>query len=450
MEPTRVLILGAAGRDFHDFNTVFRGDPTTEVVAFTHTETQNVGELAELPDRTYPPALAGEGYTEGIDIRPEGDLEAIVHQRDVDLVVFSYSDVSHEHVMHLASRALAAGADFRLVGPDEMMLAASVPVVAVDAVRTGCGKSQTARKLAGLLDDRGAEVVVVREPMPYGDLAEQRVQRFASVTDLQKHDVTIEEREEYEGHLEAGHVVYAGVDYAAVRDRAEREADVIVWDGGNNELPFLRPDFHVVLVDPTRRGAELRYHPGETNLRLADRVVSNKENAADDEAIRAVEANVREVNPDARIVHADSEVTADRAAIEGKRALVVEDGPTLTHGDAASGAGLAAARKYDASEVVDPEPAAVGSIERVLERYDHLADVLPAMGYSDEQIADLEATIHNADCDVVVSGTPIGLSRVVDVDVPVARVEYELAEKNVALGAVLDRHADVLGLPATF
>ena len=442
----RVVIMGAAGRDFHDFNVVFRDDPSAEVVAFTRTDTQNLGELDESPTRRYPPELAGDRYPDGIPIRPESDLESIVDAEDVDTVVFSYSDVSHEAVMHQASRALAAGADFRLVGPDAMALDADVPVVAVDAVRTGCGKSQTARKFANRLDARGVDTVVVREPMPYGDLAANRVQRFASLDDLDARNLTIEEREEYESHVEAGHVVYAGVDYAAILNRAQAEADVVVWDGGNNELPFYTPDVHVVLADPHRAGDELRYHPGETNLRLADYVLINKENTADAAGIRTVEENAREVNPDATIVHADSVISADESAIAGKRVLVVEDGPTLTHGGASHGAGLLAARAYGASDIVDPEPAAVGSLKHVFERYDHLDTVLPAMGYSDEQRADLEATIRNADPDVVVSGTPHDLARLVDVDVPVVRVRYELAEKNLTLDEILDRHAEVLGL----
>ncbi len=446
MAPTRVLIMGAAGRDFHDFNTVFRDDPAHEVAAFTQTSTQNVGELDELPERRYPPELAGDRYPDGIPIHPESDLERLVDEADVDTVVFSYSDVSHEHVMHQASRALAAGADFRLIGPDRMMLESAVPVVAVDAVRTGCGKSQTARKFADLLTERGRDVVVVREPMPYGDLAAQRVQRFETLADLDESDVTIEEREEHESHIERGHVVYAGVDYAAILERAEAEADVIVWDGGNNELPFYVPDVHVVVADPHRPGAELRYHPGETNLRLADYVLINKENTADVAGIQEVEANVRETNPDAEIVHANSTITADGDAIAGKRALVVEDGPTLTHGDASHGAGLIAARKYGAAEIIDPKPAAVGSLERVFAAYDHLDAVLPAMGYNDAQIRDLEATIRNADPEVVVSGTPHDLGRVLDVDVPIVRVRYELEEKNVTLASILDRHAERLGL----
>ena len=446
MSQTRIVIMGAAGRDFHDFNTVFRGDERFDVVAFTHTSAQNIGELDELPDRRYPAELAGEGYPEGIPIRAESDLETIVDEEDVDTVVFSYSDVSHEHVMHQASRALAAGADFRLIGPDRMMLRAEIPVVAVDAVRTGCGKSQTARKFADLLRERGKDVAVVREPMPYGDLVAQRIQRFESIDDLDESNVTIEEREEYESHIERGHVVYAGVDYEAVLDRVENEAELIVWDGGNNELPFYVPDVHVVVADPHRPGSELRYHPGETNIRLADYVLINKENTADVAGIREVEANVRQTNPDAEIIHADSKITADPEAIAGKRVLVVEDGPTLTHGDAPYGAGLIAARKYGAAEIVDPAPAAVGSLQRIFEEYNRLDKVLPAMGYSDAQIRDLEATIRNAAPEVVVSGTPHDLARLIDVDSPITRVHYELEEKDITLDTVLDRHAQALNL----
>jgi predicted GTPase len=327
-----------------------------------------------------------------------------------------------------------------------MMLQLSVPVVAVDAVRTGCGKSQTARKCADVLRDRGTSVAVVREPMPYGDLVAQRVQRFETVADLDEQGVTIEEREEYEGHIERGHVVYAGVDYEAIGERVSREADVVVWDGGNNELPFYVPDVHFVVVDPLRAGSELRYHPGETNLRMADYVVVNKENTAEMAGIREVTENVRRTNPDAEIIHANSTITADGDAIAGKRVLVIEDGPTVTHGDAAHGAGLIAARMYGAASVVDPEPVAVGSVERLYETYDHLGTVLPAMGYSDAQIRDLEATIRAADPEVVVSGTPHDIGRLLDVDVPIVRVRYELAERATTLASVLDRHADVLGL----
>lgn len=446
MSETRVVIMGAAGRDFHDFNTVFREDSSTRVVAFTHTPTQNIGELEELPNRRYPPELAGSHYPDGIPIRPEAELEGVIHEFDADTVVFSYSDVSHEHVMHQASRALAAGSDFRIIGPDRMMLQADVPVIAVDAVRTGCGKSQTARKLANILIDRDLAVAVVREPMPYGDLVAQRAQRFSSMDDLDASDVTIEEREEYEQHIEAGHVVFAGVDYESILDNAEDEGDVIVWDGGNNELPFYEPDLHFVVTDPHRPGSELRYHPGETNLRLADYVIINKENTADVAGIREVEANIRQTNPDAEVIHADSKISVDGASIRGKRVLVVEDGPTLTHGNASYGAGLIAARDHGAASIIDPEPHAVGSVARLFLEYSHLEQVLPTMGYSDEQIQDLEATIRNADPDIIVSGTPHDLSRIIDVDAPIVRVRYDLDEKNVTLVEVLDKLAPRLGL----
>ncbi|MFB6183538.1 MAG: GTPase [Haloarculaceae archaeon] len=444
--PTRVLIMGAAGRDFHDFNVVFRGDDDYEVVAFTQTDAQNVGELAELPERSYPPELAGEDYPDGVPIYPESALDDVIDRHDVDRVVFSYSDVSHEHVMHAASRALAAGASFQLLGPGQMWIQLDVPVVAVDAVRTGCGKSQTTRTVAGALREMDVETVVVREPMPYGDLAAQRVQRFASMDDIDAADVTVEEREEYEQHVEAGHVVYAGVDYEAVGERAAAEADVVVWDGGNNELPFFEPDLHFVLVDPHRPGHERRYHPGETNLHLADYVVVNKENTADPDDVERVVENVRAVNPEAEIVHADSVVSVDEAAVRGKRVLVVDDGPTLTHGGAPYGAGKIAAEQAGAAEIVDPNGDAVGSIAAVLAKYPHLQRVLPAMGYSDEQLADLEASIRAVDCDVVVAGTPHDLGRLVDVDVPIVRARYDLRERDATIRSILEAHADDLGL----
>jgi predicted GTPase len=444
--PRRIVIMGAAGRDFHDFISTFRGDDDHEVVAFTQSFAQNIGELDEIPERTFPASIAGAGYPDGIPILPESELETIVRDRDVDEVILSYSDLSHEYVMNQASRALAAGADFRLIGT-EMMFETETPVVAVDAVRTGCGKSQASRKLASLLADRGVDIVVVREPMPYGDLEEQRVQRFETLDDLDEAGVTIEEREEYEHHIENGHVVYAGVDYEAILEEVEAEADVILWDGGNNELPFYDPDVHFVLADPHRPGHELTYHPGETNLRIADYVVINKENTADDTAIQTVVDNTREANPEAGIVHADSVVTVDDpGAIEGKRVLVVEDGPTLTHGGTATGAGSIAAEKYGAAEVVDPRDGAVGSIADLFDDYPHLGNVIPAMGYSSGQIDELERSINNADCDVVLAGTPIDLSKIVDVDEPVVRVRYDIEERGEPnFETVLDDKADVLG-----
>ncbi|MFB6172674.1 MAG: GTPase [Haloarculaceae archaeon] len=441
----RVVIMGAAGRDFHDFNVAFRGREDCEVVAFTRAPGQNLGETDDAPARRYPAELAGPGYDDGIPIEPEADLERLVRERAVDTVYFSYSDVAHEDVMHAASRALAAGADFSVLGPATMMLDVDAPVLAVDAVRTGCGKSQVTRALADALADRGVEPVVVREPMPYGDLAAQRVQRFATTEDLD--GATIEEREEYEQHVDRGHVVYAGVDYRDVLDEAAAAGDLVLWDGGNNELPFARPDVHLVLADPLRPEATTTYHPGETNLRLADEVIVNKENSADADAIEQVVAQVASVNPDARVCHADSVVTVDDPdAVAGRRVLVVEDGPTLTHGDATYGAGTVAAEKYGAAERVDPRPGAVGSIADVLDRYPHLDRVLPAMGYSERQVHDLEATIRNADADVVLAGTPHDLAREVDVDVPVVRVRYEVDLRDDSFEALLDRHAAALDL----
>ncbi|MFD1526351.1 GTPase [Halolamina salina] len=443
----RVLIMGAAGRDFHDFNTAYRGRDDARVVAFTAAPGQNLGETAEGGHERYPPELAGEGYPEGIPISPESELEALVREEDVDTVVFSYSDVSHETVMHAGSRAIAAGADFEIRGPETAMIEASVPVIAVDAVRTGCGKSQVSRALADELQSRGVETAVVREPMPYGDLVEGRVRRFETMADLDEAGVTIEEREEYEQHIERGHVVYAGVDYADVIGRAADEADVLLWDGGNNELPFVEPDLHVVLCDPLRAGAETRYHPGEANLRMADYALVNKENSAEQEDIEQVVENVESVNPDAEILHADSVVSVENAeAVDGAEVLVVEDGPTLTHGDASTGAGTVAAEQFGAAARIDPEPHAVGSVADTLAAYPHLDRVLPAMGYSEAQIADLEATIENADPELVLAGTPHDLGRVVDVDVPVVRVRYRVEPKGWEFAGLLDDHADALGL----
>ncbi|MFW6376715.1 MAG: cyclic 2,3-diphosphoglycerate synthase, partial [archaeon] len=432
--------------DFHDFNSVFRGNDDYEVVAFTQSFSQNIGELDEMPERTYPASIAGEDYPDGIPILPESELETIIDDRDVDEVLLSYSDVSHEHVMNQASRALSSGADFRLVGT-EMMLEADVPVVAVDAVRTGCGKSQTSRKIAGEIADMGKDVVVVREPMPYGDLEEQAVMRFESYEDLEEYDVTIEEREEYEQHIENGLVVYAGVDYEALLEEAQQEADVILWDGGNNELPFFVPDVHFVLTDPHRPGHEITYHPGETNLLIADYVIINKENTAEQAGIDEIVENVEDRNPDAEIIHADSVVSVeDPSMIEGKRVLAVEDGPTMTHGGTSHGAATIAAQENGAAEIVDPRGDAVGSIKDVLDEYPHLGDVLPAMGYSEQQIAELEESINNVDCDVVLVGTPFDLGRLLDVDKPTVRVRYDVEEKNVEFADVLEEHADELGL----
>ena len=416
----RVLIMGAAGRDFHNFNVVYREDPSVEVVAFTATQ------IPYIDDRTYPAALAGPRYPAGIPIHEEDALEGLIRDLRVDEVVFAYSDVSHEHVMHAASRAMAAGADFALLGPTRTMLPASVPVVAVCAVRPGSGKSQTTRAIAGELRGAGKRVVAVRHPMPYGDLVAQRVQRFATTDDLSAERTTIEEREEYEPHIASGTVVYAGVDYAAILERAQAECDVLLWDGGNNDLPFYRPDVHLVVADPLRAGHELTYHPGETNLRMADVIVVNKMDSATPEQVASILETIERVNPDATVVRANSAVRLDEPdAVRGKRVLVVEDGPTLTHGEMKFGAGVVAARRGGAAEIVDPRPWAVGTIRETFERYD-VGAVLPAMGYSDGQLREMAETIARAEVDVVVIGTPIDLRSVVTIDRPAVRVRYDL------------------------
>jgi predicted GTPase len=419
--PTRVLILGAAGRDFHDFNVLYRGRPDVRVVGFTATQ------IPDIDDRRYPAELAGPGYPDGIPIHPEQDLEQLVTQEAVDLVLFAYSDVSHEHVMHLAARAVAAGASFSLVG-DAALLASTKPVVAVTATRTGSGKSQTSRRVRRVLATAGKRVAVVRHPMPYGDLLRQRVQRFATFDDLAAADVTVEEREEYEPYLREGAVVYAGVDYEAILRAAEEEADVILWDGGNNDLPFFRPDLSICVVDPFRPGHELRYWPGEANLRRADVVLINKVDTAPAEGVAEVRRNVADANPGAIVVEAASPITVEHPdLIGGKRVLVVEDGPTITHGGMAEGAGAVAARRHGAAELIDPRPFAAGSLAGVYAAFPHIGRVLPAMGYGPRQRSELEETIRAAAPDTVVIGTPIDLARVVDLgDLPRTRVFYEL------------------------
>jgi predicted GTPase len=421
MSRVRVLIMGAAGRNFHNFNTFFRGRERYWVVAFTATQIPNIER------RIYPPELAGELYPEGIPIYPEEELVALIQKHDISQVVFSYSDVSHEYVMHKASQVLAAGADFRLMGTRHTMIESSKPVVAVCAVRTGSGKSQTTRHVCDTLQKMGHKVVVVRHPMPYGDLVAQKVQRFADYADLDRQNCTIEEREEYEPHIDRGVVVYAGVDYEAILRDAEQEADAIVWDGGNNDLPFYKPDLHIVVADPHRAGHELTYYPGESNLRAADVVVLNKIDTADLANIARVRENVRSVNPQATIIEAASPIfVEDPAAIAGKRVLVVEDGPTLTHGEMAYGAGFVAAQRFGAAEIIDPRPYAVGSIAATFAKYPTTGPVLPAMGYGDEQICELEKTINATPCDLVIIGTPIDLRRVVNIQHPADRVRYEL------------------------
>jgi len=423
MSRIKVLIMGAAGRDFHNFNVHFRDNADYEVVAFT------AAQIPNISGRIYPPDLAGSLYPGGIPILPEEDLQDIIGERGVEQAIMAYSDVSHEHVMHIASRVLAAGADMRLMGPNATMLQARVPVVAVCAVRTGAGKSQTTRRVASLLQAAGRRPVGVRHPMPYGDLSRQACQRYGDYGDLDRHDCTIEEREEYEPLLRMGLVVYAGVDYGRVLERAQAEADVIIWDGGNNDLPFYRPDLHIVVADPHRPGHELAYHPGETNLRMADVVVINKIETAEPEAVQRVRGNVRAVNPGAMIVEAASPIEVeDPLAIAGKRVLVVEDGPTLTHGEMPYGAGVVAARRFGAAEVVDPRPYAVGSLAETYRRYPSTGAVLPAMGYGAEQRRELAATIDAVPCDLVLIATPIDLGRIITIERPTQRVRYDLQE----------------------
>lgn len=421
MSGIRVLIMGAAGRDFHNFNTFFRGRDDYRVMAFTATQIPNI------EGRVYPPELAGPLYPEGIPIYPEAELLDLIARLRIDQVVFAYSDVSHEYVMHKASMVLAAGPDFRLMGSGKTMLESTKPVVAVCAVRTGAGKSQTTRHVCDSLQKMGHKVVAVRHPMPYGDLVSQKVQRFATYEDLDRHNCTIEEREEYEPHLDRGVIVYAGVDYEAILREAEKEADVVVWDGGNNDLPFYKPDLHIVVADPHRAGHELSYYPGESNVRMADVVVINKVDTADLADVALVRENVRKVNPGATIVEAASPIFLDDpSAIRGKKVLVVEDGPTLTHGEMAYGAGVVAARRFGASEIIDPRPYAVGTIADTYKKYPTTGAVLPAMGYGDRQIRDLEETINSTPCDLVIIGTPIDLRRLVKIKCPAERVRYEL------------------------
>ena len=420
----KVLIVGAAGRDFHNFNVAFRGRDDVRVVAFTATQ------IPDIEGRVYPAELAGEGYPDGIPIRAEEELTDLIRSEEVDDVVFAYSDVTHEHVMHIGSIAMAAGADFRLMGPRSTELRSAKPVVAICAVRTGSGKSQTTRHVASVLRGAGKSVAVLRHPMPYGDLTKQAVQRFERYEDLDAADATIEEREEYEPHIAEGNLVFAGVDYGAILERAEQEADVVVWDGGNNDIPFIHPDLHLVVVDPHRPGHELRYHPGETNLRMADACVVNKIDTAPEEGVEAVLQSIRFANPDAAIVRAASpfEVEQDTHQIAGKRVLAIEDGPTLTHGEMTYGAAVLAAKAGGASELVDPRPFAVGSIKDTFEKYPHMTQLLPAMGYGRKQMEELRETIARSDADLVLIGTPIDLRRVIELDKPALRVTYSLQE----------------------
>ena len=432
----RVLILGAAGRDFHTFNTCFRDDPNYRVVAFT------AAQIPGIESRRYPPSLSGPLYPDGIPIYPEADLERLIREQHVQQVIFAYSDLSHLAVMHLASRTLAWGADFRLIGPERSSLTAARPVISVCAVRTGCGKDSVVRRIATLLKDRGIRPVVVRHPMPYGDLAAQAVQRFAAVEDCDRARCTIEEREEYEQHIRNGIVVYAGVDYARILAEAEKEADIILWDGGNNDWPFYRSDLEIVLLDPHRAGHELLYHPGETNLRRAQVLVINKMDSAPLTGIQEVTNNIAAINPKAQVIQARSSVSVDQPeSIRGKRVLLIEDGPTLTHGEMAYGSGAVAARKYGAAAIVDPKPFARGSLIETFKHFPWVGRALPAMGYSASQLDDLAATIAAIDCDTIVIATPVDLARLIALTKPYCRVSYDLEEMH---------HPDLADIVATF
>ncbi len=429
----KVVILGAAGRDFHDFNVAFRDSEAHRVVAFTAAQIPNIG------NRVYPPVLAGPRYPDGVPICGEDELETIIKSEGVDACVFSYSDVSHEYVMHLASRCLAAGAGFSLLGPSAMMLESSAPVIAVCAVRTGSGKSQTTRYVVERLRELGRKPVVIRHPMPYGDLAAQRLQRFETYEDLDRYDVTIEEREEYEPHLERGTIVYAGIDYAAILSEAEQDGDVLLWDGGNNDLPFFKPDLHIVVADPHRPGHELSYHPGEANLRMAHVIIVNKTDTARPEDVESVRRNASASNPEAAILNGRSPFSVDKPEeLRGRRVLAVEDGPSLTHGELKVGAASLAALENGAKELVDPRPFAVGTILETYEQYPEVGTLLPAMGYGDQQISDLAETIHKSDAEVVAIGTPIDLTRLIDIERPVVKVGYDLvlAEPDILVASL--------------
>ena len=423
MEKTKILIMGAAGRDFHNFNVFFRDSEKYEVVAFTATQIPNID------DRKYPAELAGSLYPNGISIHPESDLIHLIDKYHVDAVVFAYSDVPYDYLMSKSAIVNAAGADFWLLGAEKTMIKSNKPIISICATRTGCGKSQTSRKVVKMLKDSGKKVVSIRHPMPYGNLVKQKVQRFAKPEDLDLHECTIEEREEYEPHVENGLVIYAGVDYEAILREAEKEADVIVWDGGNNDMPFYKPDLHIVVADPHRPGDELFYYPGEANLRMADVVIINKIDTADNESINDVRENISYANPDAIVIDGASPISVEGyEQIKGKRVLVVEDGPTLTHGEMDFGAGVVAAEKFGAAELVDPRPFTVGTITETFEKYPDIGVLLPAMGYGAQQVKDLEDTINNTDCDLVIIGTPIDLRKIINIKKPALRVTYDLQE----------------------
>lgn len=434
MDRKKVIIMGAAGRDFHNFNTFFRDNSEYEVIGFTATQIPNIEE------RKYPKELAGELYPDGIPIFPENELTALIKDKNVEFVVFSYSDVSHTYVMHKASEVLAAGAHYLLLGSKDTMLKSEKPIIAICAVRTGSGKSQTTRRVTDILVAHGKKVVVIRHPMPYGDLKEQIVQRFSKYEDLEKHKCTIEEREEYEPHIEKGIVVYAGVDYEKILREAENEADIILWDGGNNDIPFYKPDLHIVVLDPLRAGHELLYHPGETNLRMCDVAIINKIDSAKKADVEKVRKNIKDVNPDATIIEANSPVSVDKPdLIKDKKVLVIEDGPTLTHGGMSYGAGFVAAERAGVQAVVDPRPFAVRTIKETFNKYPQTGKILPAMGYGEEQIKDLEETINSSPVDAVIIATPIDLSKLIKINKPSVRVKYKLEERgDITLSNVLN------------
>lgn len=419
----KVIIMGAAGRDFHNFNVYFRNNPNYEVVAFTATQ------IPDIDGRKYPSSLCGKDYPNGIPIHGEEELPELIKKHNVDEVVFAYSDITHEFVMHQASWAMSYGVDFKLMGPKSTMLKSTKPVISICAARTGCGKSQTTRRVSEILIEAGKKVVAIRHPMPYGDLEKQKVQRFATIADLKKHNCTIEEMEEYEPHIERGVVVYAGVDYEAILREAEKEADIILWDGGNNDIPFYQSNFEIVVLDPHRAGHELKYHPGETNLRRADLIVINKIDSSSPEGLKTVRENIAKVNSKAIVVDGASPIFINGGEkIKGKRVLVVEDGPTLTHGEMKYGAGYVAAMKFGASEIVDPRPFVVGEIDKTFKKYPNIGTILPAMGYGDHQIKDLEKTINKAEVDLVIIATPIDLGRLIKINKENVRVTYELQE----------------------
>jgi len=423
MSKVKTIIMGAAGRDFHNFNLIYRDNAAYEVVAFTATQ------IPDIEGRQYPAELAGKLYPAGIPIYDESELKNLIEDNNIEEVVFSYSDIAHEDVMHKASKVIAWGAHFKILGGYPTMVRSTKPVIAIGAVRTGCGKSQTTRRVAQILKDAGLKVAAIRHPMPYGDLAKQKVQRFATIEDLKKHECTIEEMEEYEPHITTGTIIYSGVDYEAIVREAEKEADIILWDGGNNDMPFYKPDLNIVVVDPHRPGHERMYYPGETNLLMADIVVINKIDTANGEDVEDVRANIRDVNPAAVVIDAASPISVENSElILGKIALVVEDGPTLTHGEMKYGAGMVAAEKFGAADVVDPRPYTVGTITDTFEKYPNIGELLPAMGYGAQQVKDLEETIANTKCDVVIIGTPIDLRRIVNVKQPSVRVTYDLQE----------------------